>query len=319
MKKSLLILITGLFIIILTACGTEVFASQATLPYQTRYRTNTKTLTYTPTLTNTWVPSSTPTIGPPPDMELNNVAIYPEFGDFNSPGQKYTMLGRVKNNTDQIMIFYERTPIFQFTFESWEFDEFYARNFRHIIYTTEVEQSESYYRYINCFLYPGEEGLFMYETGFTEEKYIVNEFVPEHNGPLGLWYKYEGIYSVDPDLPLDYHPQAENLVFETKNGILNFDYDVQVPNPDSWGYTQLISYIVLVDRQAKIINVLRKDIVEFGGFEHGKLFHVHGTTATSSTDGQHRFVQTRKLTQEMIEQVDHIEVLNEFEAAFTCG
>jgi hypothetical protein len=305
--------------VIPSACSTEVMASQATFPIPTRYRTNTNTLPSTPTTTNTWVPSSTPTVGPPPDIELRNVAIYPEFSDFNSIGQKYTILGRIRNNTDQTMVFHDRMPIFYFTFEIWEFDEWYAKNYRHVIYTTEVEQSEAYGRHVNCILYPGNEGVFMYETGFTDENYIVNEFVPERDGPLGLWYTYEGIYDVNPDLPLDYHPPAENLIYEIKNGIITFDYDIMVPNPKNPGYIQIISYVLLFNKEGKIINILKKNIIHLGGLELGKPFNVHGTTDTSISDSHNRFFETIKLTNDMIEQVDHIEVLNEFETAFTCG
>jgi hypothetical protein len=302
-----------------TSCGTEVMASQATIPNSTTVRTKTLLQTSTSTATKTWLPSTTPTMGPPPDVELVNISVFPEFGDFNNTGQDYTLLGRVRNNTDQIMVFPFQTRIFNFTFEIWEYDFGYAKNYLHQNYSEDIEQYSDYNRRINCFLYPGDEGVFMYTTKPFYADHILRDYSQSHDGPLGIWYTYEGFYNVNPDIPLDYHPSAENLVFEIKNGILNFDFDVYVPDPKKRGFALLISYLILFDKEGKIINILKKDIFEFGGVKKGDTFHVHGTTATSMSDRQNRFVHTIKMTNEMIERIDHIEVFSEFETDSTCG
>ncbi len=102
-QKASAILFIAVIAISAGCAGTipsQVVDLQATIPQPTTAAvTMTEVMTSTPTATNTWIPSSTPTIGPPPDLELKNVIIYPEHGDFEQAGQKYNLFGRVRNNT----------------------------------------------------------------------------------------------------------------------------------------------------------------------------------------------------------------------------
>jgi len=308
------------FIILLlpTACGTEVIASQATIPNPTTAKTKTKTMTSTPTSTNTWIPSSTPTIGPPPDLEIKNVTIYQKYGEnFDTVGNTYYLLGRIRNNTDQTIVLYDESIVFKFTFEVWEFDSFYQKNYRHAIYLKEAKQRTGIDRIVNCILYPGDEGVLMYKTESLAKEYIIEEVFPQRDGPLGLWFSYKGNYSAEPDLRLDYHPKTENLAFEINKGELIFDYDLLVPNIKA-NYAILLSYIILFDNNGQIINILEKNVGELGGAALGKQFHIHGTTATPITDRPNYFRPKVDLNRKMIGQIDHIEVINEFVTGDAC-
>jgi hypothetical protein len=309
----------GIFLIWLSAaCAVQTLPMRATIPQSTNAMTPSAFMTRTPTPTNTWIPSSTPTIGPPPDLELTNITVYPQYGSFEHIGQKYTLLGQTRNNTDQIMVFHDRTPAFEFTFEVWEFDAWNEKVYRHIKYSEEKKQGYDYSRIMNCILYPGEEGIFMGYTYSLSDNYIIYEKPQNHDGPLGFWItSYEAIYKEEPNLRLDYHPKTENLSFKIEKEDLVFDYDVKIPNIEAYT-SRIISYIVLLDKDGKIINILKKSLGELGGVDIGITYHVHGTTATPISERDKYFRPQVELTQEMIENIAQLEILNEFEESFTC-
>jgi hypothetical protein len=320
-KPHLAIGLIAILFLLPTACGSEVIAlqatnPQATIPQATTPNTLTNVLTRTSTSTNTWIPSKTPTIGPPPDMELKNVMIYNETGGFEHLGQFYTFLGRIRNNTDRTMVIHDRTIVFKFMFEFWEYDT-YFKYYWHVTFSNEAEQRPEYSRIVNCILYPREEGVFMYIKASTNPEYIIDEHFPQPNGPLGASYTYESYPNYEPDLRSDLHPETQNLSFAIKDGALVFDYDVDVPNFESQ-YTRLTSYIILLNENGEIINILLKNIGQMGGVHLGITYHVHGTTATPREDQEKYFTPVRELSRKMIEQVDRLEILNEFEGDSTC-
>jgi hypothetical protein len=275
------------------------------------------------TRTVTPPPTYTPYSGPTPDLELKDVAIYPTT--FTESGQEYFLMGRVKNNTNEIMTFSPHDVIFSFTFDVWEYNsDIFAKQFEHVRYKEEIEKREGYSSRMNCILYPGEEGIFNYTTYSNKSvaDYLVYETMKEYSGPLGVWYTYESNYYTVPELPLYYHPGTENLVFTKENGALIFDYDI-VNIPDLLkmsNVSQVNSWVILMDKDGKILNILKKWMAQIPDFKYayGGSFHVHSRT-NISPDANEYFHPFMEITPEMIEQTDRLEVLNEFQEHDTCS
>jgi hypothetical protein len=271
------------------------------------------------TQTVTPPPTFTPTSGPPPDLELKDVAIYPTT--FMEASQDYYLMGRVKNNTKKIMVLSEDDLIFSFTFDVWYYNsDIYAKDYEHVRYKDDVKLGSDRWRQMNCILYPGDEGVFYYMTYSGRYKdYIVYETMPDYSGPLGIWYTYQSYYHTDPELPLHYHPGMENLQYSKENGVITFDYDVvNIPNLlDISNYSELNSWLILLDKEGNIINILKKLLGEMPGLKYGGSFHVHSSTA--ATPGAYDYFRPfMEITPEMIEQTDHLEVFNEFEESNIC-
>jgi hypothetical protein len=323
---SIWLVISTLF----TACGAEAIPTQAadpqvTIPQPTTVVTKTDLMTDTPTATNTWIPSSTPTIGPPPDLELKNVIIYPEHGDFDQVFQKYYLFGRVRNNTQSTIVISDDDMIFRFQFEVWEHNIDFEE-FRHLKYSEEVTQGIDQWRIMNCILYPGDEGIVYYQTrsGGHQNDYLINETRTEYSGPLGIWYAYESFYYNEPDIPLNYHPGTENLVFTKENGELIIDYDiVDIPDLlDTNHIAQAYTWVIMYDKEGQIINVLQKRLATIPGFKFGKPFHIHGRTGSGGEKHEQFYPpnisNSLELTPEMIERTNHLEIINEFEENNMC-
>jgi hypothetical protein len=288
------------------------------LPSYTRAKPTSTPIPPTVTSTNTWIPSSTPTVGPPPDLELMNVSMY-LVDEIASVYSDYYFFGRVKNNTDQIMWFNYKDVPFKFTFDRWGFDQGMGQYY-HDIYedTPKMSYDPDYYRIMNCFLYPGDIGVIMFTTP-AETTSRDFHWVEQHDGPSGLWLlSYESFYKVKPDLRLDWHPKAENLEYSIKDGALVFDYDIFVPTGKKGIFATLKSWTILIDKNEKIINILYKNLETMGGMINGKTYHVHATTATPQSDRLNYFIPKMELTPEMMEQVDHIEIFAEQEEGMTC-
>jgi hypothetical protein len=276
--------------------------------------------TVTLTQTVTPPPTYTPYSGTPPDLELKDVSIYPTT--FTETGQRYFLLGRVKNNTNEIMTFSPQDIIFSFTFDVWEYNsDIFAKQFEHVRYKDDVEIQEGYSSRMNCILYPGEEGVFNYSTLSNKSvaDYLVYETLKEYSGPLGVWYSYESYYHTDPKLPLYYHPGTENLEFSKENGVLTFDYDiVNIPDLLDMSHTSLVyTWLIFKNKSGKIINILKKDLGEMPELKYGGSFHVHSSTATLPSAYEH-FHPFLEITPEMIEQTNQLEVFNEFQEHLTC-
>jgi hypothetical protein len=285
------------------------------IPSQTEAALNTPTISLTPTITptNTPWPTRTLTQGPPPDMELKDVAIYPTT--FTEARQPYFILGRVKNNTNKIMTFGARDKIFTFTFDVWEYNSsIYAKNYSHVVYNEDVTLHFGYESRMNCILYPGEEGVFNYETRSNRSDYLVDETIDDYSGPLGIWYSYQSYYTITPKMPLYYHPGTENLQFSKEDGGITFDYDVvNIPKLLDPGHESgIFSWLILLDKDGKIINILKKSLGELRGSESGDSFlHVHSSTAVPPGEYGY-FHPFMEITPEMIDRTDHLEVFTEF-------
>jgi hypothetical protein len=289
------------------------------LPSYTRAKPTSTPIPPTVTSTNTWIPSSTPTVGPPPDLELMNVSIIPT-GDTADLKTDFYLLGRVRNNTDQIMWFnYKDVPI-KFTFERWGYDSGMGEYF-HDIYgdAPKMSYDPDYYRIMNCFLYPGDIGVIMFKTP-AESTSRDFHWVEQHDGPSGLWLlSYESFYKVKPDLRLDWHPKAENLEYSIKDGALEFTFDIYVPESERGVYSFLKSWTILMDKDGEIINILYKNLDQMGGMTGGTTYHVHATTATPQSDRMNYLIPKMKITPEMIDQIDSIEIFAEEEDGDICS
>ena len=323
MNKGFLLSIA---ILMLTSCSQEVGptngeGSNILIPSRTHMATTMATLSSTPTATKTWIPTNTPTIGPPPDLELKNVTIYPET--FDKWGQTYSMLGRIRNNTNQVMAFRGKDIVFKFNFEVLEYDMeqlmFELPPFSHVVYTEETtiwKKLEIEKRSMNCILYPGEEGVFNFSTKSNRGigGYILDERLDEYNGPLGFWYSYESFYHTRSGLRSDLHPKAENINFKKDQAALEFEYDVvnipQVENQNH--YATLYSWLILYDKEGRIINILYKSLNEMEGLHWGGDFHVSSSTVFTIGQGKWYFKPSVEMTQELIDRVDRVDILNEF-------
>jgi hypothetical protein len=271
------------------------------------------------TRTVTPPPTYTPYSGPTPGLELKDVAIYPTT--FTESGQEYFLMGRVKNNTNEIMTFSPHDAIFSFTFDVWEYNsDLVAQEYRHVVYKVDNEIDQGYLSKMNCILYPGETGIFNSRTRSNRSDYLLYETMKEYSGPLGVWYTYESNYYTVPELPLYYHPGTENLVFTKENGALIFDYDiVNIPNLlQRSNESQVYSWLILLDKEGRIINIMKKRLAEMPGLEYGGSFHIHSSTDVSPRAYEY-FHPFMEITPEMIEQTDRLEVLNEFQEHDTCS
>jgi hypothetical protein len=94
--------------------------------------------------------------------------------------------------------------------------------------------------------------------------------------------------------------------------MLEFEYDiVDIPKlgPDIQ-YAELWTWLILYDKNGKIINYLTKMINEKDDFKWGTSFHVSGNTI-GHTQGTIIY-SFMALTPKIIQSIDHIEVMNEF-------
>lgn len=210
--------------------------------------------------------------------------------------------------------------VFKFIFEVWEYNsDYFVQKYIHLKYIDEATLGIERSRKMNCILYPGDEGVFYFETISNRDEYLLNETMKEYSGSLGIWYTYESFYHTEPDLPSYYHPKTKNIVFSKENGELIFDYDiVDIPNLlNPSNVSRVYSWLILYDKNGKIINILKKWLAEMPGLTYGGSFHVHSGTGVSPNEMEY-FHPVYNLTPEMIEQVDHLEVFNEFEEMDTC-
>ena len=316
--SNLGILLWVITLILPTACGMEAIPLQSTIPNSTKAVSKTIAVTSTLTSTNTWIPSSTPTVGPPPDLELKDITVYPQAGNYEHVGQKYSLLGRTRNNTNKIMVFSDRSLVFKFTFEFWEYNSSSAKNYQHVIFTREAEQSRDYFQIVNCILYPGDEGVFMYDTYSSSKEYILYENFQIMMGRLGFGFPTR--VSITRNRIYDWItiPKRKIWYIQLKKARLFLIYDVNLPKKEVNGYSRVVSYLILLDKEGEILNILSKDIIEMGGVKYGKPYHVHGTTATSVSDREKYFRPKLNMTQEMIDNFDHLDVLIEFQEKSTC-
>ncbi|MGB7540330.1 MAG: hypothetical protein WBM17_17445, partial [Anaerolineales bacterium] len=159
MKKRKFSWVTSVLIILLAGCSQ---ASMTAIGMDTNYIIPSKTpaitltMSSTPTNTTTHTATITPTMGPPPDLELQNVSIYPDHE--NIVGDFYFIMGRIRNNTDNTMIFFGKDVVINFKLETWQGDKNQAGELigiiKHSIYTDRAIRGTENTRSMNCILYP---------------------------------------------------------------------------------------------------------------------------------------------------------------------
>jgi hypothetical protein len=147
---------------------------------------------------------------------------------------------------------------------------------------------------------------------------LLSDRLEDYSGPLGIWYTYESFYDTRPDFPRNLHPKAENIKFIRDQAQLKFEHDI-VGIPDTVTHSNsadLNTWIILYDKNEKILNILYKMLNIFEGINWSNNFHVRGNSVDTAFN--YRFERPLPITQEMIDAVDHVEVLNEFEEGSIC-
>ena len=265
----------------------------------------TKTPTISPTPTVTATPTFTPT--PPPDLELTDVTILPNT--YNVVDQNYSIMARLRNNTDTTMVIFDVPTVLKMTFDRWEYDEQGKMDrgpYYHSLDTGDLQPSEGYY--MNFIIYPGEEGVVafeMFDLSSTDDHMISNQ--DKYDGPLGITYTYQSFNHFRPDLPTYYHTKAENVTFQIKDYSVAYDFDLNVPALPIMGVaTSVEYYVIFYDKNNKIIDVMQKYMNHYPGFEFGKKLHIHDNTASAI------FTEIfLDMTSDMASQVDHLDIINE--------
>jgi hypothetical protein len=312
---------------------------------QTRAPTRTEAPppTVTPTATEipTVVPVVTPSPGPKPELELVNVTIV------NDMPWAFIFMGEIKNNTDEPMIFNEREFGLHLTFERW----WEWANVYHGLMEVNLRPLNSMFQVMNCIIYPGETGVVAFNTRAvcpnntycprTEE--IITE--PLHQEGTRL-IGYEAFYRRWADLkrqyPFDreyngypeelyegYHPAVENISYrmEGERIVLEFDVDIIFP---AYGHHDTASWMILYDAEGKIINILFADPIycEGVGCFISRTYHLFGIGSNLYIDRRPTVAPDvftdwwkpiMELTEEQLQLVDHIRVLNELQNFSMCS
>jgi hypothetical protein len=279
----------------------------------------------TPSVTPT--STETPTIGPPPDLELINVTIYPET-TFELR-QRYYFMGKIRNNTDSIMLFTSKFVALRFNFDVWEYDkvdkegssvyDYFHMKFTHDIWPV----YDHNFRSMNCFLFPGEEGVLFFDFNYTdapdEDR---GYFVEKYDGPIGLWYSYESYYETNPNIPSVYRIPAENIYFRKVEDVVEYGFDVDLSEKHifykgiSFDHS---AWVLLYDKDGKIINVYYRRINDYPGYYENTYLHVASSTGLVNTNNYYFRPLIKKMTPEMVERTDRIEVITEIEEAPICS
>jgi hypothetical protein len=297
--------------------------------------TPTSTATITSAPTETFTPTVTPTPGPPPDLELLNVTI-------DADGN---LMGEIRNNTDQPMILPPREPAFEFVFESWEnYGE--LTGYFHYISTADIKPSDdARLKRMNCILYPGESGVIAFPilgnlndcAGCTIEEQIPNP--PTETGfhlvsYQSFFWRWDDLkrYHIYDDYPAEfdsrYHPAAENLSYSINGTAIIINFDVNVFLPESYKGQDFQSWIVLLDKENKILNILYTDpILAYypnplisGSYHIAGVGSEHWSSIWNNLANNVQWWKPKgKLTTEMMERVDHIRVLFEVVDENICG
>ena len=326
MRKNPLYCISGLFfIILLPSCSQALAATNGiatNIQSPSKTQTARLTLSLSPTDTKTLTPTITPTIGPPPDLEFVNPMAYPEHK--NAVGDDYYILGRIRNNTDQIMVFFWDDIVFRFSLEAWQRNTDGTGYFYHSKYIDEAVRSGESTKTMNCILYPGDEGVYYYHTRSNRKEYILWEDKESYDGALGLSIlSYESFYRTNPELPPNLHLAIENTKFQKVNGDLDYEFDVlkipQKMSDNSYDATLIYTWVILYDSQERIINILFRDIGGIPGLKRGEDFHIHGNTSASYSDKEKYFRPVRDITSDMVDNVTRIEVLTEYTEGDMCS
>jgi hypothetical protein len=319
-----------------TARARTMTAEWLSQPSETPPPADTATPTVTPTATEipTVQPMVTPSPGPAPDLEIMNVNIY------NDKSNQSIFMGEIRNNTSEAMIFPAKEARLRLNIEEWES---WGYRYYYHLYDVNIQPYESYfYRRMPCILYPGETGVLTFNLGQVCieshgcEGGIIDELStpPKQlgyrlNGYKAFPRRWEDLKGISPFT--EYYPvqlddrintQALNLTYRIQGLeiIVEFDVDAYVPiyagvmNPSAW--------IVLFGKQGDILDILTgfPTYCEGVGCFDSKRYHLYGVgnnsgvlTNKSATPGVYIdwFHPVVKLTPEILQQVDHIQVFNE--------
>ncbi len=278
----------------------------------------------TPTEINTVIPINTPTGGPPPDLELLNVTINYRGGA--------TLIGEIRNNTNTPMVFpidinYEKTghPILRFTTESWDWDGWEGG---YHLYEFSVGRGNIIMPNTNCFLYPKETGVILirragYCEDFPENCIIREEEItnpPKETGMRLVGYQDLKTYIPWPGLNPDYHPQAENLIYNATDREINFSFDLPKSFFKGYGFSYS-AWVMLYDKDGRLISILYNSKMEENLVEKNGLFHITGFSSNSYSSNLNYFRNSNEsnLSGFDFTQVNHARVFVEEQHEFLCG
>jgi len=305
--------------------GTAPAASFTSQIPATEIQPTTDLSTFTPSVTIT--STVTQTIGPPPDLELKDVTIYPET-TFELR-QRYYLMGKVRNNTNSTMVFNGKFVAFRFNIEVWEYDKFDKEgssvyDFFHMKFTHDFWPGYDWdFQSMNCFLFPGEEGVVFFDINYTDAPDDERgHFIEKYDGPIGLWYSYESYYETNPNIPSAYRIPAENIYFRKVEDVVEFGFDVDLSEKHIF-YTGLIyahsAWVLLYDKDGKIINIYYRWINDYPGYDGKSQAHIASRTGLVNTNDYYFRPLIKNMTPEMVERTDHIEVMTEIEEAPICS
>jgi hypothetical protein len=327
MKKRESLLIIGIFVFFLPGCSHVITASAGSgtnyqIPSITWTKKITADISTSPTVSST--PTITSTIGPPPDLELVNPTAYPRYN--NTTGDDYYILGRIRNNTDQTMVFFGKDIVFKFTLETWQ--QFNGKGaVYHSIYLDEAIRGGESSLSMNCILYPGDEGVYYYmsHSNRPQEDYLLyDEELKTYDGALGLSVlSYENFYRTSPELPKNLHLETESIFFTKEEGALDFDFNI-LNTPKRMGdskyeFKYFNAWVILYDSQERIVDILYKYLGGSAEWIPGEDFQVHGSTKYSMYDQKNYWKSTPPISSKIVNEVNRIEVFVEYTEGNMCS
>lgn len=273
----------------------------------------------TDTPTQTYTPSITPTATKVPDLEIFNDRL---IDLSNTVGGVY-FFSRMRNNTDTTMVLPSREYAFTFNFEDFEpFGDFVIWHDTFGPYGLKPGMLDHGLN-SNCILYPHENGVIWFRLSLLDElpDYTSNrEELPKYDGPLGITYTYSSTYTSNPDLPDKYHPRAENIQYVINDGNIYFEYDINVPAPKNMENERgmVMGFLIMYDSEENILNILYTDIYSYLPYRTGFDREVHMQGQSPLGDVPVRWSHFMKIDEEMLNKVDHVEMLFEVQYEGIC-
>jgi hypothetical protein len=312
----------------------------------------TPTVKLTITLTSTTLeiptvePMVTPSPGPAPDLEIFNVTFAP------SP-DNMAFLAEMRNNTDQPMIFPGRLNALRLGVEFWyQYGIYYFQGTIDAYLRPHPDINR-----MNCIIYPRETGIIATDFTYCEdtddcvEKHSTSDVPPPQLGYRLINYeaypkrwedflKFPYIKSNYPsELDKGYHLKVDNLTYETQVieeqmdwGVMFFKFDVTYYQPVYQRASHAPIWIILYDKEGRIVNVMRNSWVDFcrtsGCAKSGTSYHISGAACNRTyclwEDWKKKnpdiqwFEPIAKLTIDEMDRVDHFRILAENQDVNIC-
>jgi hypothetical protein len=255
-------------------------------------------------------------------------------------------MGEIRNNTDQPMILPPREPALKIIFEDWQNFGRLTGYYHRILGPMKIEPGDdAYSKIMNCILYPGEKGAiaFNIDTVLTGcEGCVTREKLP--NPPTETGYhmlSYSSFYRrwdelkkshILDDYPTDlyslYKPRVENLSYNINGTSVFVNFNVNVNLPDYYTGPAFPSWVLLLDMEDRILNILYTDVVlaYYPTPLTSGNYHIVGVSSNSGSTAQNNLGEIIQwwepkieLTAEMMQHVDHLRVLFEIEDDNICG